>query len=84
MTRSFNIISPVDGTVYRSLDNAEPEEGLSAISAARAAQPKWAAVPLDERKSICRRFVEEMQKESDKTSLELTWQMGRPIVYAPG
>ncbi|MFV1990909.1 MAG: aldehyde dehydrogenase family protein [Acidimicrobiales bacterium] len=84
MTLSFNIISPVDGSMYRSLENTEPEEGLRAISAARTAQPKWAAVPLDERKAICRRFVEEMQKESDKTSLELTWQMGRPIAYAPG
>lgn len=82
MTQSFNIVSPVDGSVYRTLDNADPQAGLDALTAARAAQVDWAATPLEERKDICRRFVDEMLKREDQTGLELTWQMGRPITYS--
>jgi acyl-CoA reductase-like NAD-dependent aldehyde dehydrogenase len=43
----------------------------------------WRAVPVAERAAICTRFCEQFESRRDAVALELTWQMGRPIRYAP-
>jgi acyl-CoA reductase-like NAD-dependent aldehyde dehydrogenase len=50
---------------------------------AREAQRQWRRVPIAERAKVLLRFCEEFERRTDEIALELTWQMGRPIRYAP-
>jgi acyl-CoA reductase-like NAD-dependent aldehyde dehydrogenase len=53
------------------------------LDAATAAQPRWKAVPIDERATTCRRAVQLMVDAADAIGTELTWQMGRPVAQSP-
>ncbi|KAH7103370.1 succinate semialdehyde dehydrogenase [Auriculariales sp. MPI-PUGE-AT-0066] len=61
-----------------------PDELDARIAAAKDAQTKWKAIPLSERISIGRRFIDEFNKFSDEIPLELSLQMGRPITQNGG
>lgn len=76
-------ISPVDGRVFVERELASATEIEAALSQAVAAQQQWRATPLAERLDVCLRFVEAMEAESDAIGEELSWQMGRPLRYAP-
>jgi acyl-CoA reductase-like NAD-dependent aldehyde dehydrogenase len=49
MTRMIQCISPVDGRVYAERPALSPEAAAAAVARATAAQPAWAALPLEER-----------------------------------
>ncbi|MEJ0087886.1 MAG: aldehyde dehydrogenase family protein [Pseudomonadota bacterium] len=76
-------ISPVDGRVYVERALATPEEINELLRIARHAQVAWRNVPLAERTKILTAFCDEFEKRGDKIAEELTWQMGRPLRYAP-
>jgi acyl-CoA reductase-like NAD-dependent aldehyde dehydrogenase len=76
-------ISPVDGSVYCERVLARSDEVNSALGRAMYAQRAWRSVPMAERAAICTRFCDQFEARSDAIALELTWQMGRPIRYAP-
>ena len=48
-----------------------------------SAQRAWRSVSVAERAAICSRFCDAFEAKRDAIALELTWQMGRPIRYAP-
>ncbi len=83
MTTIQTTISPVDGSVYVERPYATPVEIDRTLERAVAAQHGWKAVPLSERAAICERMVQYMLEHIDAVAAELTWQMGRPIRYAP-
>jgi acyl-CoA reductase-like NAD-dependent aldehyde dehydrogenase len=76
-------ISPIDNSVYVERTLASADEIAQALDRARAAQRLWRAVRIDERARIMYRFCDAFEKKRDKIARELTWQMGRPIRYAP-
>jgi acyl-CoA reductase-like NAD-dependent aldehyde dehydrogenase len=76
-------ISPVDGSVYCERALASAREIDAALDLAVKAQRSWRLVSVEERARICSRFCEEFEAKRDEIALELTWQMGRPIKYAP-
>ncbi len=76
-------ISPVDGRVYVERELASHAHINEVLRAARHAQAAWRHVPLAERASILTRFCDEFEKRRDPIAQELTWQMGRPVRYAP-
>ncbi len=76
-------ISPVDGRVYVERELASGSEIEAALSQAALAQKQWRDTPLAERLDVCLRFVEAMEADADAIGEELTWQMGRPVRYAP-
>lgn len=76
-------ISPVDGRVYVERTLAAPAQIEAALESARIAQRLWRGVPMPERAVILGRFCDEFESRRDETAQELTWQMGRPIRYAP-
>src|ERR1700744_6178556 len=74
MTETLKTISPVDGRIYveRPLETAA---GMNrALDSAQRAQAAWAALPLAARR----------EGLTNDIAAEITWQMGRPIRYAPG
>jgi acyl-CoA reductase-like NAD-dependent aldehyde dehydrogenase len=76
-------ISPVDGRVYVERELASGAAIEAALDRAVRAQRLWRAAKLEERMSICRRFVEAMESRAEAIGDELAWQMGRPVRYGP-
>jgi acyl-CoA reductase-like NAD-dependent aldehyde dehydrogenase len=76
-------ISPVDGSVYVERTHAEPVQIEAALESARLAQRVWRTVPTAERAAILGRFCDAFESHGDAIAEELSWQMGRPIRYAP-
>lgn len=76
-------ITPVDGTVYCERQLASEAELEAVLQRAAAAQRAWRRTDLAARAAICRRFCDAFEARRDAIALELTWQMGRPISYAP-
>ena len=76
-------ISPADGRVYVERATASAAEIDAALQRARAAQLQWRAVPVAERASVTERFCAAFEARSGELAAELSWQMGRPLRYAP-
>jgi acyl-CoA reductase-like NAD-dependent aldehyde dehydrogenase len=76
-------VSPVDGSVYVERTLAVPAQIEAALESARLAQRAWRTVPLPERAAILSRFCDLFESQRESIAEELTWQMGRPIRYAP-
>jgi acyl-CoA reductase-like NAD-dependent aldehyde dehydrogenase len=84
MTRSFQTISPVDGSIVfeRALDG--PEEIERTLAAASSAFGSWRQRELSERRALVRRFVELAVQDTDAVAHELAMQMGRPVRHGGG
>ncbi|MBI1788820.1 MAG: aldehyde dehydrogenase family protein [Acidobacteria bacterium] len=76
-------ISPVDGRVLVERELAAGPRIEAALDQAVTAQRRWRATPLPERAAVALRFVEAMEAKADAIGEELSWQMGRPVRYAP-
>lgn len=76
-------ISPVDGRVYVERASASGAEIGAALERAHAAQRAWRTVPLPERARIMERFCAAFEARAAELAPELSWQMGRPLRYAP-
>ncbi|TNC51918.1 aldehyde dehydrogenase family protein [Rubellimicrobium rubrum] len=74
-------VSPVNGEVYAEREALSPEAALEAVARAKAAQPAWAALPLEERIARVQEGVRRLNDDKDRITEELAWQMGRPVRY---
>jgi len=84
MSNSFQIITPIDGSVYAERALHTYEQAQRAASEAREAQRGWARLSIEERAVYMRRFLDCFLAKSDLIAEELTWQIGRPISQSPG
>jgi len=80
---TLKTITPVDGTVYCERPLADEAELEALLARAVDAQRAWRDTDVAARAAICRRFCDLFESKRDAIALELTWQMGRPIRYAP-
>lgn len=80
----FEIVSPIDGSTYASIPQAQDGEIDAALALAQRAQRHWASIPIAERAALCRAFVNNIVSRADQLGEELCWQIGRPIRYASG
>ncbi len=74
-------ISPIDGSVVATRKALDHQTATAAINAARAAQPGWAARPLDERIALVMAGVAALGAANDEIVPELAHMMGRPVRY---
>jgi acyl-CoA reductase-like NAD-dependent aldehyde dehydrogenase len=79
----IRVISPVDGAVYAERALAGEAEIAAALARAGRAQDAWREAPVAERAAILGRAVDAFVARREEIARELTWQMGRPIRYAP-
>lgn len=79
----FQVISPIDGSVYAEREYADMAAIDEVMTRAERAFRRWRKVPLAERIAICTRFADALAAQKEELGLELTWQMGRPIRYTP-
>ncbi|MCL7999898.1 aldehyde dehydrogenase family protein [Brucella sp. 21LCYQ03] len=81
MSGTARIISPIDGSVYAERAYANDAAINAAVTAARQAQPKWAALSIAERARHCRAALDALAAMQDEIIPEIAWQMGRPTRY---
>jgi acyl-CoA reductase-like NAD-dependent aldehyde dehydrogenase len=77
-------ISPVDGSIYVERPLASLEEVARAVERARTAQAEWRRLGVAQRAALMSAFVDAFVAKRDDIARETTWQMGRPIRFAPG
>ncbi len=80
----LQVISPVDGKVYVEKHYHTGHQIDQTLTKAVHAQKEWKHIPLADRKVLMKSFVKAFTEDSNAISNELSWQMGRPIQYAPG
>jgi acyl-CoA reductase-like NAD-dependent aldehyde dehydrogenase len=76
-------LSPIDGSVYVERTLADAADIEAALVRARRMQRIWREVAIADRAAVLSRFCEVFAAQSDQIAVQLTWQMGRPIRYAP-
>ncbi|MGD9917987.1 MAG: aldehyde dehydrogenase family protein [Paenirhodobacter sp.] len=81
MTKMIQCISPVDGRVYAERPALSLPEAQEMAARARAAQPEWAARPLEERIALVKQGIANLNNMKDQVVEELAWQMGRPTRF---
>ncbi|MFP7569486.1 aldehyde dehydrogenase family protein [Marivita sp. S2033] len=81
MTKTQDLISPIDGSVYLSRDVLSQEAAFDAAKRAKAAQAAWATRPVSERVALVRKAGEIIGAQQDRMTTELAHQMGRPVRY---
>jgi len=80
---TLRTITPIDGSLYCERPLADEAQLDAVLERARKAQREWRSTDIPARAAICRRFCDLFEAKRDAIALELTWQMGRPIRYAP-
>lgn len=83
MKKSFKTISPIDGSVFLERAYAVEKEIDEVLFKAQRARAIWRQTSMEKRASVCRKVVAYFIDHADEIATELTWQMGRPIRYAP-
>lgn len=83
MSNTFQTISPIDGSVYCERNYARAAEIEKVLTLAEAAQSGWRQTSVEERARICSKVVDYFAENVSAIAEEITWQMGRPIIYAP-
>lgn len=78
----LKVVNPATEQVIRELEEDTQGTLREKSSAARAAQPAWAARPVAERVECARRFGELLAAERDALAATLTSEMGKPITQS--
>lgn len=81
MSETVKLISPVDGSLYAERPIATEAELDRAVTAAKAAQPGWAALSVAERVAYVKAAHDALIAMNPEIVPELAWQMGRPVRY---
>ncbi|MDP2739579.1 MAG: aldehyde dehydrogenase family protein [Pseudorhodobacter sp.] len=79
---TFDVNSPHDGRVLHKVGRCNAADVASAVAAARAAQPAWAALSVIERAQIMRRIHALFLEHAEAMSQMLTAEIGKTITDA--
>jgi acyl-CoA reductase-like NAD-dependent aldehyde dehydrogenase len=82
MKQRIDVISPVDGAVYVSIDMATPGQIARTLDQAQEAASTWRTTTVAERVDAVEAFVLALEKRKDEIAASLTMSMGRPSRYA--
>ena len=81
-TSLMNLVNPATEETFRTLEMTTEAELGAILERMRAAQNKWREAPINERVEICRGFVEAFRNMRETVALDITRQMGKPLVQA--
>lgn len=82
--QTFQIITPVDNSVYVERPLTDRDTALAGVSRAAEAQRQWRQTSLDERIRILSVAIDNIVAERDEIAGELAWQIGRPVSQGGG
>lgn len=75
----FAVINPATGEKIKDLQEDTVESIGEKFRSLKAAQPGWAALPLQERLQCLSRFYDLLETEKDELARTLTSEMGKPV-----
>ena len=75
----MNVTNPATGTVIGEIPEDTPESIAEKFQGARAAQPGWAAIPLQERIVRIHLFRDRLVEKKEDLARVLTAEVGKPI-----
>lgn len=75
----INSIDPFDGSVSWSSTSADAQTVGRAVAAARAAFPKWAGLPIQERGAIITRFTKLVEGKATALAETISRESGKPL-----
>ncbi|MCH2069503.1 NAD-dependent succinate-semialdehyde dehydrogenase [Shimia sp.] len=81
---SFAVTNPADGTHLGGVAAMSAEESSTAVDAAQAAFPSWAALLPQERAAILRRWFELQLEHKEDLARIMVLEQGKPISEARG
>src|ERR1700710_1211364 len=81
---SFDVLNPSTGEVLCAVPRAGADDVASAVSAAAAAQPGWAATAPRERGEVLRRTFELMIERKEDIAYLMSLEMGKSLTDARG
>jgi acyl-CoA reductase-like NAD-dependent aldehyde dehydrogenase len=81
-TTSWNLINPATEQLFRAIEPTSESEVQSILSRMRVAQQQWRDVPVERRMDICREFINAFRAMKEGVALDITRQMGKPIVQS--
>ncbi|KUO16142.1 aldehyde dehydrogenase [Streptomyces dysideae] len=73
---TFPDVSPIDGTTLGEISRGTPKEAASAVAAAKAAFPAWAATPRAERARILHAIADGVEKRLEELAIVETTDNG--------
>jgi acyl-CoA reductase-like NAD-dependent aldehyde dehydrogenase len=76
--RVREIVSPVTGETIAAVPDASAEDVDRAVAAARAAQPRWAALSAWERAKVCHAIADLIDERREEFARELSLEQGKP------
>jgi succinate-semialdehyde dehydrogenase/glutarate-semialdehyde dehydrogenase len=82
--RRFAVTNPATGAAIAEVADLGPAEAQTAIDAAAAALPAWAARPADERGQMLRRWAALILEHQEALARLLTAEQGKPLAEARG
>ncbi|RZV98556.1 MAG: aldehyde dehydrogenase family protein, partial [Rhodobacteraceae bacterium] len=81
MTKTIDLISPIDGSVYLTREVLSRDAAFETAKRARRAQERWKNRPVKERIDLVLKANEIVGQSTDRMATELAHQMGRPVRY---
>jgi acyl-CoA reductase-like NAD-dependent aldehyde dehydrogenase len=79
---ALSIHNPANGKRIAELPSDDAASVAAKAAQARDAQPRWAAMPLAERKAVVERFRAALVAEIETLALTLTTEVGKPITQS--
>jgi len=76
------ILNPADGSLIRELADDDAQAVAAKYARARAAQPAWAAVPMEGRIAAIDTFKKIIEKKKNTLAETLTRETGKPVAQA--
>ncbi len=77
--RYFDVITPIDGSVYTQAARSETADIELALDAAHAAAPRWAATAPAERAGVLLRIADRIEQNLELLAYAETVDNGKPI-----
>ena len=74
------IVSPVTGETLAEAPDATAEDIDRAVAAARAAQPRWAALSAWDRAAVCHAIADLIEERREEFARELSLEQGKPCL----
>src|SRR6478672_9115683 len=72
-------VDPANGRPLATYPGSGVGDALRVLGAVHAAQPAWAARPVEERAELVRAVGEQLRKQADDLAGLMTAEMGKPI-----
>lgn len=78
----WNLVNPANERTYRLIQPTSPDDIRQLLPRMRSAQSEWRRAAVSERARIVGQFIDAFRLISERVALEITRQMGKPIVQA--